>query len=153
MSAIRRVQNSECRDRGSPISMSSKRDDQRHGIQIFYIITVSCCQLSPASFFLSVQWPMMLELFFIVKISIRTGISKSYCQSLAGIFWQISLLECSLSYQGGNDKLEPTYQLVANLEPRRIFQGLSQGNWSSLIKRIHTNIKTPPHHHQVSPCK
>ena len=52
---------------------------------------------------------------------------------------------------------ESTLQLVANLEQRRMFQTLSQGNWSSLIKRIHTNIRVPTritlevmcyHHHQ-----
>lgn len=95
MSAIRRVQNSECRDRGSPINMSSKMYDQRHRIQIFYIITVSFCQLflQPPSFFLCngpwrwscfLWWKSALELEF-QRVTVRVWLAsfgRSPCWSV-----------------------------------------------------------------------
>lgn len=82
-----RVQNSECRDRGSLVNVSSKRDDQRHWIQIFYIIYVSCCRF-PFSGLLFSFCAMVRDVGVGLedKISIRIGISNSCCQILAGIF-------------------------------------------------------------------
>ena len=161
MSDIRRVQNSEHRDRESPVNVNSKRDDQKHQIQVFYIITVSCCVscslLSFSSLLLSLC-AMVHDVGVILRLK---SASELEFQTVTISFWLASLADPPSGVitviSGGGDKLEPTYQLVANLEQRRMFQTLSQGNWSSLLKRIHTNIRVPTritlevmcyHHHQ-----
>ena len=131
MSAIRRVQNSEHRDRESPVNVNSKRDDQKHQIQVFCVITVSCCvacSLLPFSSLLS-----LCAMVHAVEVVLRLkSASELEFQTVTIRFWLASLADPPSGVitviSGGGDKLEPTYQLVANLKQRRMFQTLSQGN-------------------------
>lgn len=63
-------------------------------LYLFPAVRPAVHYLSLASFFLSVQWSMMLDGFFRAKSSIRIRISNSCCQIFAGIFGRSSYWSC-----------------------------------------------------------
>jgi hypothetical protein len=72
----------------------------------------------------------------VVKINIRIGLSLSY---FSWRFWQIPLLERSLSYQNSNERLEPTQELMTNLRKGRAYQGLGHKKFTDW-KKNHKSI-------------
>lgn len=73
---------------------------------------ISCCTVSFSGLFLPFCAMVPgVRVGFIATISIRSGISNSYCQILAGLFGRTLCWRFRLLNHGGDDKLEPTHQL------------------------------------------
>lgn len=143
MSNISIGQNSECRDRESPVKMCSKRDDQRHRLRAFYTIPVPA--VLPAVCLLLSSCAMVHDVgpVFMTKISIRIGISNSYCQILVEVFgrspcWNI---HCPISVVMINSNQHINWT-------RELFKSFPREVGSSHFFLININIRMTP-----SPCK
>ena len=133
--------------RSNSVNMSSKRNDQRHLTQIFYIVTVSCCvsccPLSVSGLLLSFCAMVHdVRIVFMAKISIRIGISNSYCQILAGIFGRLPCwsVHCHIRVVMINLNQRINWWLTWK---RELFRAFHRKSGSLLMKRIHTNIRAP----------
>ena len=111
MPDIRRVQNSEHRDRESPVNVNSKRDDQKHQIQVFYIITVSCCVSCSLLSFSRLLLSLCVMVHDVGVVLWLKSASELEFQTVTISFWLASLADPPSGVitvlSGGGDHLEP----------------------------------------------